>query len=202
MLQAIPVHIIGGKSKTKITLKDYNTKSAHCLPTNIRKQFLMVVLPLDVKDGKIELDLKYDYGKDLDDSNLIEAWENGDYLKVAEEAAKFDRILKLLDYFLLPFDVVQRHELQVATCRHNHILELNMIPDIIWSLHVGFGRAYPDYSKLKKPLYNPKKSIRAQKQAVADARDGLLQGLEFEVGLTAEYNDGQVVDMKTPLSSR
>lgn len=142
MLQAIPVHIIGGKSKTKITLKDYNTKSAHCLPTNIRKQFLMVVLPLDVKDGKIELDLKYDYGKDLDDSNLIEAWENGDYLKVAEEAAKFDRILKLLDYFLLPFDVVQRHELQVATCRHNHILELNMIPDIIWSLHVGFGRAY------------------------------------------------------------
>lgn len=197
MLQAIPVHIIGGKSKTKITLKDYNTKKCPLSSDKHKKAiFDGGTPPLDVKDGKIELDLKYDYGKDLDDSNLIEAWENGDYLKVAEEAAKFDRILKLLDYFLLPFDVVQRHELQVATCRHNHILELNMIPDIIWSLHVGFGRAYPDYSKLKKPLYNPKKSIRAQKQAVADARDGLLQGLEFEVGLTAEYNDGQVVDMK------
>ena len=38
MLQAIPVHIIGGKSKTKITLKDYNTKKVPtCLPTNNKK---------------------------------------------------------------------------------------------------------------------------------------------------------------------
>lgn len=197
MLKAMPVHIIGGKSKTKVTLKDYNTKKCRLSSGEHTKAiFDGVTPPLDVKDGKIELDLKYNYGKDLDDSNLIDAWENGDYLKVTGEAAKFDRILKLFDYFLLPFDVVQHHELQVATCRHSHTLELNMIPDIIWSLHVGFGRAYPDYSKLKKPLYNPKKSIRAQKQAAADARDSLLQGLEFEVGLTAEYNNGQVIDMK------
>lgn len=197
MLEAIPVHIIGGKSKTTVTLKDYNTKKCRRSSDEHKKAIFDGAKPLlDVKNGKIELDMKYDYGKGLDDTNLIEAWENGEYLKVIGEAAKFDRILKLLDYFLLPFDVVQRHTLQVATCRHSHTLELNMIPDIIWSFHVGFGRAYPDYWKLKKPLYNPKKSIRAQKQAAADAREGVLQGLEFEVGLTAEYNNGQVVDMK------
>lgn len=197
MLKAIPLHIIGGESKTKVTLKNYNTKKCRLSSGEHTKAIFDGKTPhLDVKDGKIELDLKYDYGKDLDDSELIKAWEEGDYLKVAGEATKFDRILKLLDYFLLPFKVVQCHELQVATCRHSHTLELNMIPDIIWSFHVGFGRAYPEYTKLKKPLYNPKKSIRSQQQAAADARDGLLQGLEFEVGLTAEYNNGQVVDMK------
>lgn len=197
MLHAIPVHIIGGKSKTKVTLKDYNTKKCRLSSGEHTKAiFDGSAPPLDVKNGKIELDLKYDYGKDLDDSSLIEAWENGDYLAVAGKSAKFKGILKLFDYFLLPFDVVQSHKLQVATCRHSHTLELKMIPDIVWTFHVGFGKAYPDYSKLKTPKYNSKKSIRNQKQAAADARDSLLQGLLFEVGLSAEYNNGQVIDMK------
>lgn len=197
IFKAIPVYIIGGKSKTTVTLKDYNTQKCRLSSQEHTKAvFDSSSPPLDVKDGKIELNLKYDYGKDLDDSNLIEAWENGDYQKVTGGAVKFNRILKLLDYFLLPLDVVQRHTLQVATCRHSHTLELNMIPDIVWAFHVGFGRAYPDYSKLKTPKYNPKKSIRDQQKAAADARDSLLQGLEFEVGLSAEYNNGQVIDMK------
>lgn len=197
MLKAIPVHIIGGKSKTKVTLKDYTTKKCRLSSGEHKKAFFDDTEPLlDVKNGIIELDLKYDYGKDLDDSELIKAWEEGNYLKVMDETAKFKGILKLFDYFLLPFDVVQRHTLQVATCRHSHTLELNMIPDIVWAFHVGFGRAYPDYSKLKTPKYNPKKSIRDQQKAAADARDSLLQGLEFEVGLSAEYNNGQVIDMK------
>lgn len=197
MLNAIPVNIIGGKSKTTVTLKDYTTKECTRTSEDHTKAIFDAAEPLlDVKNGKIELDLKYDYGKDLDDSELIKAWEEGDYLKVAGEAAKFKGILKLFDYFLLPFDVVQSHTLQVATCRHSHTLELNMIPDIVWAFHVGFGRAYPDYSKLKTPKYNPKKSIRDQQKAAADARDSLLQGLEFEVGLSAEYNNGQVIDMK------
>lgn len=197
MLKAIPVYIIGGKSKTTVTLKDYTTqKCSRSSDEHTKAIFDNAKPPLNIKNGKIELDLKYDYGKDLDDSNLIKAWENDDYLAVLKEAANFKGILKLFDYFLLPFGVVQSHTLQVATCRHNHILELNMIPDIIWTLHVGFGKSYPDYNKVKMPVYNPQKSIRDQMKAAAEVRDNQLQGLAFEVGLIAEYNGGQKIDMK------
>lgn len=197
MLNAIPVHIIGGKSKTKVILKNYTTKKCRRTSQNHTKAIFDGALPLlDIKDGIIELDLKYDYGKDLDDSELIKAWEEGDYLKVVDETAKFKGILGLFDYFLLPFEVMQCHTLQVATCRHSHMLELKMIPDIVWAFHIGLGKAYPDYSKLKTPKYTRKKSIRDQKQAAADARDNLLQGVEFEVGLSVQYNNRRTIDMK------
>ncbi|WP_152567189.1 hypothetical protein [Porphyromonas macacae] len=122
------MNIIGGKRKVTVTLLDYTPGKCRLKSGSHKEKTAILSLPggkeelLPIKisgeTGTIERDLSYDYS-------------------IKEKKT----VLKYL--WPIRHELIQMTLIEIATCRHSKIIEINIYPDIIWELAFAFSLENP-----------------------------------------------------------
>jgi|GEM_PF-2848880 len=222
------MNIIGGENTLNFTLKDYNTKkcnlkkSPHKANSALLRQHA-TPLPEEITipdDGKLTIKIVYDYGPTVrmigsaaDPSSLFsdkpdyssndKPFSNSLSLPAALALSPFALMKALLVYFWpTRKGLIQRHSINIETCRHPKIVDINIFPDI----EFNFGFVYSDsigeqYIKDKGIIvdsYTPYSPYEEE----AKVAEGVDFKSSFKLALSATLDDGTKLSIERGVAKK